>query len=185
MQISRFNMLLDVAEGDVISLLKKLKALQEERAYTYNLFHEGHKLYLASGPNYNFTKFRQLVHDVTQEFKRISEGVIALEAKLRPVNPKLVRVIQHLQEAEKAKLQLTARQQLAMQRLQDQPDQEEEIREELMQIRSGLNSVCETITDCCEEAKYAMHDYMNQDDCKEQVHINSRERHRVNSYVPV
>lgn len=31
---------LDVAEGDVISLLKKFKALQEERAYTYNLFHE-------------------------------------------------------------------------------------------------------------------------------------------------
>lgn len=31
---------LDMAEGDVISLLKKFKALQEERAYTYNLFHE-------------------------------------------------------------------------------------------------------------------------------------------------
>lgn len=63
----------------------------------FNFIYRGHKLYLASGPNYNFTKFRQLVHDVTQEFKRISEGVIALEAKLRPVNPKLVRVIQHLQ----------------------------------------------------------------------------------------
>lgn len=31
---------LDVAEGDVISLLQRFKSLQEERIYTYNLFHE-------------------------------------------------------------------------------------------------------------------------------------------------
>lgn len=54
-------------------------------------------MYLATAPNYNFTQFRKLVHDVTQEFKRVSEGVIALEQKLRPVNPKLASVIQHLQ----------------------------------------------------------------------------------------
>lgn len=31
---------LDVAEGDVISLLQKFKALQEERIYAYNIFHQ-------------------------------------------------------------------------------------------------------------------------------------------------
>lgn len=70
------------------------------------------------------------------------------------------------QEAEKAKLQLTARQQLAMQKLQEQPDHEDEIRQELAEIRRSLNTVGETIADCCEEAKYAMHDYMNQEDCR-------------------
>ncbi|OQR66412.1 hypothetical protein BIW11_14178 [Tropilaelaps mercedesae] len=184
MQMSS-NEQLDVADGDVISLLKKFKALQEERAYTYNLFHEGHKLYLASGPNYDFTQFRQLVHDVTQEFKRISEGVIAVEAKLRPVNPKLAGVIQHLQEAEKAKLQLTARRQLAMQKLQEQPDQVDEISQELAHIRNSLNTVGETIADCCEEAKYAMHDYMNQQDREDSLNSSPADTEKTDFFTPV
>jgi len=156
-------MVLDIAEGDVITLLQKFRALQEERAYTYNIFHEGHKLYLASGPNYNFPQFRQLVNEVTQEFKRISEGIIAIEKKLKPINPKLSSIIQHLQEAEKAKLQLTAKLQLSEQRLLEEPEKAEDIREEIAQIRKSLHTVTETINDCIKEVKEAMHDYLNED----------------------
>ncbi|XP_003744770.1 required for excision 1-B domain-containing protein isoform X2 [Galendromus occidentalis] len=156
-------MALDVAEGDVIYLLQKFKALQEERIYTYNVFHEGHKLYLASAPNYNFPQFRQLVHDVTQEFRRISEGIIELEERIRPIDPKLASVIQHLQEAEKTKLRVTARKQLAEQRLQDSPEVNHELANELAMMRKTLITVTQTIVDCCEEVKYALQEYMNQD----------------------
>jgi len=156
-------MVLDIAEGDVITLLQKFRALQEERAYTYNIFHEGHKLYLASGPNYNFPQFRQLVNDVTQEFKRISEGVIAIEKKLKPIDPKLSSIVQHLQEAEKAKLQLTAKLQLSEQRLLEEPDKADDIREEIVLIRESLHTVTETINDCIDEVKEAMHNYLNED----------------------
>jgi len=156
-------MVLDTAEGDVITLLQKFRALQEERAYTYNIFHEGHKLYLATGPNYNFPQFRQLVNDVTQEFKRISEGVIAIEKKLKPMDAKLAFMIQHVQEAEKAKLQLTAKLQLSEQRLLEEPDRTDDIKIEIGLIRKSLHTVTETINDCVEEVKEAMHDYVNED----------------------
>lgn len=67
------------------------------------------------------------------------------------------------QEAEKTKLQLTARQQLATQKLQDNTEPNHDLTNELAMIRKSLITVTETVVDCCEEVKYALQEYMNQD----------------------
>lgn len=69
--------------------------------------HRGHKIYLSTGPNYDFPTFRQLVHDVTQDFKRVSEGIIALEKRMRSEgHVAAANVVAALQDAEKRKLEL-------------------------------------------------------------------------------
>ncbi|KAG7172333.1 Required for excision 1-B domain-containing protein-like [Homarus americanus] len=70
-------------ENNSLSMIHQFDQLQEERVHSYRLLEEGHKIYLSTGPNYDFPMFRKLVHDVTQDFKRISEGIIVVEKALR------------------------------------------------------------------------------------------------------
>ncbi|XP_064477454.1 required for excision 1-B domain-containing protein-like [Ornithodoros turicata] len=145
--------------SDVFSLLKKVCSLQEERAYTYKLFEEGHKIYLSTAPNYDFATFRELVCEVTQEFKRISEGVMDIERRLRVDcgSQHLAGFVAALQEEEKAKLELVARLQLARQNILDNPDQHG-YQDDIKDMKQRLNKVVERINEHLEELKYEMND---------------------------
>lgn len=139
--------------------MKKLCSLQEERAYTYRLFEEGHKIYLSTAPNYDFPTFRELVREVTQEFKRISEGVMDIERRLRLECgcAHLAGFVAALQEEEKAKLELVAKLQLARQNVIDNPEQHE-YQAHIIDMKQRLNKVVERINEHLDELKYEMND---------------------------
>lgn len=145
--------------SDVFSLLKKICTLQEERAYTYRLFEEGHKIYLSTGPNYDFPTFRELVCEVTQEFKRISAGMVDIERRLRSDcnAAHLADYVRALLDEEKVKLELTARLQLAKQDLLDNPD-EHKNQADVVTMKKRLNEVIERINDNLTELKFEMND---------------------------
>lgn len=145
--------------SDVFSLLKKIITLQEERAYTYRMFEEGHKIYLSTAPNYDFLTFRELVREVTQEFKRISEGVVDIERRLRRdcAAPHLADFVVALQEEEKVKLELTAKLQLAKQNLLDNPE-EHTNQSDVVAMKRRLNEAVERINENLVELKYEMND---------------------------
>ena len=77
--------------------------------YMYAIF-RGHSAYLAGAPNYNFPMYRQLVHEITQTFKKISDEIIEIENKFRcQCNlPELARYVAKVQEDEKYKLELVS-----------------------------------------------------------------------------
>lgn len=145
--------------SDVFSLLKKICTLQEERVYTYRLFEEGHKIYLSTGPNYDFPTFRELVREVTQEFKRISEGMVDIERRLRfNCNAAhLANYVRALQDEEKVKLELTAKLQIAKQELLDNPD-ELKNQADVASMKQRLNNVIERINENLTELKFEMND---------------------------
>ncbi|XP_048415714.1 required for excision 1-B domain-containing protein isoform X2 [Stegostoma tigrinum] len=116
------------------TLVRTLYALQEERVEAYRLFDLGHQAYLRSAPNYDFIKYRQLVHEITQAFNRISKEVIQLKDRFHEEydRPDLSEHIERVQEREREKLELTARLQLAKQNMLDHPGNEtyqEEVQE--------------------------------------------------------
>jgi len=143
----------------MVGLVQQFYLLQEERAHTYKLFEEGHKIYLNSGPNYNFIKFRQLVNDVTQEFKRISVAIIAIEKKLRFNGfAKMANIVTKLQDLEKSKLELSAKLQIAKQEAIDSVDETQKwdqviaikqkvrdvidlVNEQLLEFRQGMENL--------------------------------------------
>ncbi|XP_067118415.1 required for excision 1-B domain-containing protein-like [Centruroides vittatus] len=146
-----------MGEVDLMTLLKNFYDFQEERVFTYRLFDEGHKIYLGTAPHYDFIRFRHLVHEVTQEFKRISEGIIAIEHRLRTEFdcPHLADFLANLQEDEKLKLELTAKLQLAKQNIIDHPDEPEQ-QLEIIDLKQRLRQVIERINEHLEELRYEM-----------------------------
>ena len=70
------------------------------------MYCRGHKIYLSSGPSYDFVQFRNLVQDITQDFKRISEDIIKIECELRHMQPDLSVHVAHVQDYEKQHLEL-------------------------------------------------------------------------------
>lgn len=119
----------------------------------------GHKIYLSTAPDYDFPTFRQLVREVTQEFKRISEGMVDIEHKLRfdCGTPHLADYLVALQEEEKVKLELTAKLQLAKQNLLDGPE-EQENQADVIAMKKRLNEAVERINENLVELKYEMND---------------------------
>lgn len=89
----------------------------------YSFCRRGYKIYMASAPNYNFKKFKELVASVTKDFKRISAGIIALEKQLRFEGfNSLANHLGHLQVEEENRLRLCAQLQIAKQDAIDNPD---------------------------------------------------------------
>ena len=74
------------------------------------MFSRGHQAYLSGAPNYNFPMYRQLVHEITQTFKKISDEIIDIEHKLRSVHnyPAIADFIAKAQHEEKLKLDLVS-----------------------------------------------------------------------------
>lgn len=119
----------------------------------------GHKIYLSTAPNYDFPTFRELVREVTQEFKRISEGVMDIERRLRMdcAAPHLADFVVALQEEEKVKLELTAKLQLAKQNLLENPE-EQNNQTDVVSMKRRLNEAIERINENLVELKYEMND---------------------------
>ena len=71
----------------------------------------GFKEYLESAPNYDFPSYRQLVHDITQKFNKISSDVITIETKFREAGyTSIAELIRKIQLKEKEKLELVSEQ---------------------------------------------------------------------------
>uniref|UniRef100_A0A8V5GT02 Uncharacterized protein n=1 Tax=Melopsittacus undulatus TaxID=13146 RepID=A0A8V5GT02_MELUD len=92
----------------VQALLRRLRALQGERAEAYRLLEQGHSAYLRSAPHYDFPRYRQLVHEITVAFSSISREVLSITGCLQDelARPDLAQHLVLLQEREQEKLQL-------------------------------------------------------------------------------
>ncbi|XP_050766742.1 required for excision 1-B domain-containing protein [Gymnogyps californianus] len=139
----------------VKALLRRLQALQGERAEAYRLFEEGHRAYLSSAPHYDFPRYRQLVHEITLAFSGISREVLRIAGRLRDdlARPDLAQHLARLQEREKEKLQLTAQLQLARQQAQDQPDVDAH-HQEVRELKHKLIKTIEAISEILQDLKY-------------------------------
>ncbi|XP_063003055.1 required for excision 1-B domain-containing protein isoform X1 [Elgaria multicarinata webbii] len=95
-------------EEDAQVLIRRFYALQSERVEAYHLFEEGHRAYLRSGPDYDFVRYRQLVHEITLAFSGISREILQIKEKLEGSHqrPDLAQHLGHIQEKEKEKLEL-------------------------------------------------------------------------------
>ncbi|KAM6189343.1 required for excision 1-B domain-containing protein [Sarcoramphus papa] len=139
----------------VKALLRRLQALQGERAEAYRLFEEGHRAYLSSAPHYDFPRYRQLVHEITLAFSGISREVLRIAGRLRDdlARPDLAQHLARLQEREQEKLQLTAQLQLARQQAQDQPDVDAH-QQEVRELKHKLIKTIEAISEILQDLKY-------------------------------
>ncbi|XP_043577468.1 required for excision 1-B domain-containing protein [Chiloscyllium plagiosum] len=137
------------------TLVRTLYALQEERVEAYRLFDLGHQAYLRSAPNYDFIKYRQLVHEITQAFNRISKEVIQLKDRFHEEydRPDLSEHIARVQEREREKLELTARLQLAKQNMLDHPGNET-YQEEARELKQRIRKTIEAINEILQDFKY-------------------------------
>ncbi|XP_072338474.1 required for excision 1-B domain-containing protein isoform X3 [Scyliorhinus torazame] len=125
------------------ALVRNLYALQEERVEAYQLFDLGHQAYLRSSPNYDFIQYRQLVHEITQAFNRISKEVIQLKDRFHEEydRPDLSEHVERVQEREREKLELTAQLQLAKQNMLDHPGNET-YQEEAQELKQRCCQTC-------------------------------------------
>uniref|UniRef100_A0A8C8B843 Required for excision 1-B domain containing n=1 Tax=Otus sunia TaxID=257818 RepID=A0A8C8B843_9STRI len=135
--------------------LRRLRALQGERAEAYRLLEEGHRAYLSSAPHYDFPRYRQLVHEITVAFSGISREVLGIAGRLRDelARPDLAQHLARLQEREQEKLQLTAQLQLARQQAQDQPHVDAH-QQEVRELKHKLIKTIEAISEILQDLKY-------------------------------
>ncbi|XP_072099924.1 required for excision 1-B domain-containing protein [Mobula birostris] len=141
--------------GSLTALVRCLYTLQEERVEAYRLFDLGHQAYLRSAPNYDFIRYRQLVHEITQAFNRISKEVIQLRDRFQEDfdRPDLSKHIERIQEREQEKLVLTAQLQLAKQNALDHPGNET-YEEEARELKHRINKTIEAINEILQDFKY-------------------------------
>ncbi|KAI6072398.1 60S ribosomal protein L40 [Aix galericulata] len=139
----------------VRALLQRFYALQGERVEAYRLLEEGHRAYLSSAPRYDFPRYRQLVHELTLAFSRVSREVLQLQGRLRDQHgrPELAQHLARLQEREQEKLQLTAQLQLARQRVQDEPGVDAH-QQEVRELKHKLIKTIEAISEILQDLKY-------------------------------
>ncbi|KAG8126946.1 putative C19orf60-like protein [Naja naja] len=124
---------------DVQNLVRRFYALQTERVEAYHLLEEGHQAYLRSGPDYDFLRYRQLVHEITLAFNGISQEILQIKENLEGPHGRkdLAEHLGRIQEKEQEKLELTAQLQLAKQNVQDQPGVEAHAQEANSNHRSN------------------------------------------------
>ncbi|XP_033926679.1 required for excision 1-B domain-containing protein [Melopsittacus undulatus] len=139
----------------VQALLRRLRALQGERAEAYRLLEQGHSAYLRSAPHYDFPRYRQLVHEITVAFSSISREVLSITGCLQDelARPDLAQHLVLLQEREQEKLQLTAQLQLAQQQAQDQPHVDAH-QQEVQELKHKLIKTIEAISEILQDLKY-------------------------------
>ncbi|CAJ0944533.1 unnamed protein product [Ranitomeya imitator] len=115
----------------------------------------GHQAYLKSGPHYDFIRYRQLVHEITQAFNGISKELIQMKDRFRELHdrPDLSEHLEKIQELEKEKLELTARLQLAKQNAQDHPNDEAH-QEEVHLVKQKIIKTVEAISEVLQDFKY-------------------------------
>ncbi|ESN90087.1 hypothetical protein HELRODRAFT_91026, partial [Helobdella robusta] len=89
-------------------LIRRFKELQSERVGTYAFFEKGFQDYLSSYPNYDFQTYRQMAHETTETFKKISNEIIDIKIKLNKTpNCQIIsQIIAKVQDHEQEKLNL-------------------------------------------------------------------------------
>ena len=71
------------------------------------LYFRGFQAYLRGAPNYNFPMYRQLVHEITETFKKISADIIDITQNLKDQNQNVIgNLIEQIQNEEQLKLEL-------------------------------------------------------------------------------
>ena len=66
-------------------------------------------MYLRGVPNYDFATYRHMVHDITEKFNNISQGIIEIEQKFQENRrSSIADVIRKIQLGEKRKLELVS-----------------------------------------------------------------------------
>ncbi|XP_022087914.1 uncharacterized protein C19orf60 homolog [Acanthaster planci] len=147
-------------EGGPAQLIKELFSLQEERIKIYQQLDQGHNVYLGTSPEYDFLTYRQVVHDCTEEFSRISKRVITIEELFQGAfhNAEIAKLIRKIQENEQAKLQLTGQLQIAKQRLQDDPG--DLIEEEVTQLKHKISTTVSQIAELLQDLRYESEDLL-------------------------
>ncbi|XP_061636223.1 required for excision 1-B domain-containing protein [Phyllopteryx taeniolatus] len=141
---------------DFKALIQRFYQLQSERLETYRLLEEGHEAYLRTGPQYDFEHYKQLVHQITLAFSGISKELLDIKDKfrLRLDRPDLSEHVDELQCKEKHKLQLTAQLQLARQRAQDHPDEQDACQETIQHLKRGIIKTHEALSEIMQDFKY-------------------------------
>ncbi|XP_046571710.1 required for excision 1-B domain-containing protein-like isoform X1 [Haliotis rubra] len=136
-------------------LLKRFYDLQAERVQTYLLFDEGFQAYLKGAPNYNFSMYRQLVHEITETFQKISQDVIKVKDSLANVCNlnQIANILDQVQDEERNKLELTARLQIAQQNAVDHPA-DECYKAEIVELKQKVGERIQNINEFLEELKY-------------------------------
>ncbi|XP_015220949.1 required for excision 1-B domain-containing protein [Lepisosteus oculatus] len=144
-----------MAPPDCRALLQRFHGLQAERVEAYRLFEEGHEAYLRTGPHYDFQHYKQLVHEITQAFRGISQEILGIKERLHQEfdRPDLSEHIEKLQAKEKQKLELTAKLQLAKQNAQDHPE-DENCQETVQELRHKLIKNKEALSEILQDFKY-------------------------------
>ncbi|XP_042297981.1 required for excision 1-B domain-containing protein [Sceloporus undulatus] len=142
-------------EEDTQALVRHFYALQRERVEAYHLFEEGFQAYLRNGPDYDFPRYRQLVHEITLAFSGISREILQIKEQLEGSHgrPDLAQHLGRIQEKEKEKLQLTAQIQLARQNVQDHPEVEAHA-QEVRELKHKLIQTIEAISETLQDFKY-------------------------------
>ncbi|KAK5907479.1 hypothetical protein CesoFtcFv8_005327 [Champsocephalus esox] len=140
---------------DFKALIQRFYQLQTERVETYQLFDEGHEAYLRTGPHYDFDHYRQLVHEITLAFNGISKEVLDIKEKLHNEfdRPALSEHMDKLQSRERQKLEMTAKLQLARQRAQDHPE-DEDCQEHIQEIKQEIIKNKEALSEIMQDFKY-------------------------------
>lgn len=145
-------------------LIQQFFTLQEERVKTYKTFDSGFKVYLESAPNYDFPSYRQLVHDITQKFNKISSDIITIETKFREAGfTNIAELIRRIQLKEKEKLELTAQLQIVQQSSASTDPSSESKVDEATGIKLNLQKLVDLIVELLDELKYEAEDILLED----------------------
>ncbi len=60
---------------------KDIRVLQEERVFPYKVLNDDHKIYLATGPNYDLDPFQAVVTQTTAKFQNLSRLILDLQSR--------------------------------------------------------------------------------------------------------
>lgn len=75
--------------------------------YLFSYYYRGFQAYLNGAPNYNFPMYRQLVHEITQTFTKISQDIILITKQLEDDHSltTIATIVTGIQNNEKDKLE--------------------------------------------------------------------------------
>ncbi|KAH9413394.1 hypothetical protein DERP_007870 [Dermatophagoides pteronyssinus] len=120
-------------DAETFHMIQKVFQLQEEREHSLKIFEEAYKIYMTNTTNFNPTKFRQLVTDVTKDFK-----------------------LKQLQEEEENRLQLSAKLQMAKQEANDynqNDDSPQNLWNKVAHLKELYNNSIQSVNDCMEKLR--------------------------------
>ncbi|XP_027203702.2 uncharacterized protein LOC113797509 [Dermatophagoides pteronyssinus] len=145
-------------DAETFHMIQKVFQLQEEREHSLKIFEEAYKIYMTNTTNFNPTKFRQLVTDVTKDFKRISNDMIDLSGYFRREgHQSLSLLVRQLQEEEENRLQLSAKLQMAKQEANDYNQNDDgspqNLWNKVAHLKELYNNSIQSVNDCMEKLR--------------------------------